>query len=105
LSKRLSDLDKKLTDLDKEIEKFKNTKLDIGKALKVIRDKRLYRETHKTFEKYLRDRWDMDRKYGYYLIEYAEMAENVNALGNIHKLEPEKQKKVWKKVLDWSKSR
>ena len=32
-----------------------------GKALKLLRDKKLYRETHATFESYVRDRFDFTR--------------------------------------------
>src|SRR5258708_34156409 len=33
-----------------------------GKALQVIRDGRLYRGTHPTFEDYSQDRWEMTRQ-------------------------------------------
>jgi len=35
----------------------------VGRALADIRDNRLYRETHKTFEKYCKNRWDIGRGY------------------------------------------
>ena len=34
------------------------TFVEVGHALLVIRDERLYRERHETFEDYLRQRWD-----------------------------------------------
>lgn len=37
--------------------------LAVGRALAEIRDNRLYRETHKTFEKYCKDRWDLSKGY------------------------------------------
>ncbi|MFH1157101.1 MAG: hypothetical protein V1793_25165 [Pseudomonadota bacterium] len=37
--------------------------LAVGRALADIRDNRLYRETHKTFEKYCKDKWDLGRRY------------------------------------------
>lgn len=40
-----------------------------GKALQVIRDARLYRATHDTFEAYVEARWDMSRAQAYRLIE------------------------------------
>jgi hypothetical protein len=40
-----------------------------GKALQVIRDARLYRATHDTFEEYSEQRWDMSRAQAYRLIE------------------------------------
>jgi hypothetical protein len=48
-----------------------------GKALKQLRDKRLYRETHATFESYVRDRFDFTRAAAYYLISAAEVVENL----------------------------
>ena len=40
-----------------------------GKALQVIRDARLYRDTHATFEDYVEQRWDMSRSPAYRLID------------------------------------
>ena len=37
--------------------------LAVGRALADIRDNRLYRETHKTFEKYCKDKWDLSKGY------------------------------------------
>lgn len=34
----------------------------LGNALKTLRDKRLYRETHASFEAYVRDRFDYSRR-------------------------------------------
>ena len=33
-----------------------------GKALQSIRDRKLYRHTHPTFEEYVQDRWDMSER-------------------------------------------
>ena len=41
---------------------------DVGRALLEIRDSRLYRVTHATFEEYCRERWDMSRARAYQLI-------------------------------------
>lgn len=40
-----------------------NTFLNVGHALAQIRDHRLYRATHQTFEKYCRERWDFGKSY------------------------------------------
>lgn len=42
-----------------------------GKALADVWDKRLYRETHETFEDYCRDRWDLAREDADFLISLA----------------------------------
>ena len=53
-----------------------------GKALQVIRDARLYRDTHPTFEDYLRARWDMSRAQAYRLIDAWPLAEILSPIGD-----------------------
>jgi hypothetical protein len=53
-----------------------------GKALQVIRDARLYRDTHGTFEAYAEDRWDMSRAQAYRLIEAWPLAERLSPIGD-----------------------
>jgi hypothetical protein len=53
-----------------------------GKALQVIRDARLYRGTHATFEGYLAERWDMSRAQAYRLIESWPLAERLSPMGD-----------------------
>ncbi|WP_433734923.1 hypothetical protein ACQP0C_41615 (plasmid) [Nocardia sp. CA-129566] len=48
-----------------------------GKALKVISDARLYRESHDTFEAYVVDRWQMQTSQAYRLISAAAVAEPI----------------------------
>ncbi len=43
--------------------------LAVGRALADIRDNRLYRETHKTFEKYCKDKWDLGKSTAYQKID------------------------------------
>ena len=49
-----------------------------GKALKTLRDKRLYRETHTTFESYVRSRFDYTRSAAYNLISSADVFDNLH---------------------------
>ena len=56
-----------------------------GQALKLLRDKRLYRETHATFESYVRDRFDFTKRAAYYLIDAYEVVNNLKAA---HSLAP-----------------
>ncbi len=51
-----------------------------GEALKILRDKRLYRETHATFESYVRDRFDFTKRAAYYLIDAHEVVNNLKAV-------------------------
>lgn len=53
-----------------------------GKALQVIRDARLYRETHDTFEAYVAERWDMSRASAYRLIDAWPLAEALSPIGD-----------------------
>jgi hypothetical protein len=53
-----------------------------GKALQVVRDARLYRDTHATFEDYLQQRWDMSRAQAYRLIEAWPLAERLSPIGD-----------------------
>lgn len=70
------DITMHLTDIEKQalknyetiIKKGLNTFLEVGQALAEIRDRRLYRETHKTFERYCKDVWDLSKSNAYYQI-------------------------------------
>jgi hypothetical protein len=53
-----------------------------GKALQVIRDARLYREAHATFEEYVEERWDMSRPQAYRLIDAWPLAERLSPMGD-----------------------
>ncbi|MGI5488869.1 hypothetical protein [Microtetraspora malaysiensis] len=49
-----------------------------GHALQVIRDARLYRATHATFEDYCEDRWEISRPHAYRLIAEWSLAERLH---------------------------
>ncbi len=53
-----------------------------GKALQVIRDARLYRSTHATFEDYVEQRWDVSRSQAYRLIDAWPLAERLSPMGD-----------------------
>ncbi len=100
---------------------------EAGRALKQLRDKRLYRSTHKTFEEYCKDRFGFERRHPYRLINAAEVvdrliqmcpngaqAENTQMCPNgsqilptserqvrpLTKLEPEQQLQAWSKAVE-----
>lgn len=56
-----------------------------GQALRSLRDKKLYRETHSSFESYVRDRFDFTKRAAYYLIDAYEVVNNLKAA---HSLAP-----------------
>lgn len=60
----LCELEKRdLEQYEQVIRKGLNTFLAVGHALADIRDRRLYRETHTSFEKYCKDVWDLSKGY------------------------------------------
>jgi len=66
-----------LAALESVIARGVQTFAEVGNALAEIRDGRLYRETHATFEAYCADRWGWTRRVGYQYIEAAQVAGNV----------------------------
>ncbi len=54
----------------------------VGCALKEISEARLYRETHKTFEAYCKELWDVNRRHAYRLIDSAKVVENLCPIGH-----------------------
>lgn len=53
-----------------------------GAALATIRDTRLYRQNHATFEDYCRDRWGMVRRNADFLIGAAGVVKNIENHGS-----------------------
>lgn len=93
------------------IEKGLDTFYEVGAALCAIRDGRLYRQTHDTFEDYCRDRWNISRVHAHRLISANEVREELLPIGNILPTNesqaralasvPKKDRQaVWKKVID-----
>jgi len=52
---------------------------EAGASLRLLRDKRLYRSTHPTFESYCHDRFGYHRRHCYQLIDAAAVVENLCA--------------------------
>jgi hypothetical protein len=83
-------------------------------ALKELRDRRLYRSTHKTFEEYCRDRFGFSRSRSYQLIDAAVVVENLEKCPQfvdilptneaqcrpVLDLSPEDQRTVWSAVAE-----
>jgi hypothetical protein len=53
---------------------------EVGEALLHIRDKRLYRATHKTFEDYCQSRWQMTRRNVNYMLEASVVYEDLGKI-------------------------
>lgn len=68
-----------LRDCEKTIESGLANFREVGQALTQIRDEKLHRVTHKTFELYCRERWDFGRIQAHRMIEANKVAKNVTA--------------------------
>ncbi len=56
---------------------------EVGNALATIRDNRLYRAEHSTFEHYCQAKWDMTKKRANQLISTSHVCENIHTMGTI----------------------
>ncbi|WP_317111783.1 hypothetical protein [Chroococcidiopsis sp. SAG 2025] len=89
---------------------------EAGKALAELRERRLYRSTHKTFEAYCQDRFGFTRRHVNYLIAGSQVVENLQ-MGTIGSqilptserqvrsliaLEPDEQREVWQQAVEAS---
>ena len=102
----------RLTSLENIIANNQYRFFDIGKALKEIRDTRLYKLTlFETFEGYAKNRWDMGRSQVYRLIDAYNVVNNLSPNGDIlpgneaqarilAPLDPSEQRKTWKEFLN-----
>lgn len=98
-----------------ELEKVVKTSfVQAGQALKLLRDKRLYRNTHNNFEDYCFEVFAMGRSHSYRLIDASIVVENLSSpmspIGDIlpthesqvrplTKLEPQKQVFAWSEAI------
>jgi hypothetical protein len=102
----------RLAELETAIEHGLQTFIEVGNALMEIRDSRLYREQFGTFEDYCRDRWGMERRHAYRLIDAADVVNNVSNWTHLPPptneaqarplagLTPQLQREVWPVVVD-----
>ncbi len=94
-----------LTVLEKTIKENLQAFYQVGAALMKIRDSKLYRESHGTFEEYCREKWGFTRMKASQFIAASEVMENVNnclqkpatesQARPLSKLPPEEQKDAW----------
>ena len=60
--------------------------LEVGSALKAIRDRRLFRQHFKSFEEYCAKRWDFSRQRGYELLGASDVVADLSAVADIRVL-------------------
>ncbi len=89
---------------------------EAGKALIELRDRRLYRSTHKTFDEYCLDRFGYNRSRSYQLVDAAIVVDNLQKCPQIvdilptaeeqvrpmTKLEPHEQQEVWQQAVEFA---
>jgi hypothetical protein len=114
-----NEIESKLTSADKKaLAKHEETIrsgltsfIEVGHALAEIRDSQLYRDSHKSFEAYCQERWDIGARQAHYKIAAAEVIDNLRSAKSIshmpsfetHAIElskaGDKATKVWAAVL------
>ena len=97
-----------LVRLENTITKGLQTFVDVGEALAEIRDRRLYRIEHSTFDDYLAEKWKISRSTASRLIRGAETAKLL-PIGNspkseavirpLAKLPPQERAEAWRKAV------
>jgi hypothetical protein len=87
-----------------------DTFVEVGTALLKIRENRLYRLRHGTFEDYCRERWGMSRVHAHRMIEASQVVSNLLPIGNtapfneaqarpLARLTPEEQREAWSAAM------
>ena len=77
--------------------------LEVGRALAVIKERRLYRATHPSFSAYLRDRWGFNRAHGYRLLNSVQLLDELRPIAERRGLplpDNERQLRLLRKVKD-----
>ena len=74
---------KSLTQHEATIERGLRDFVEVGNALAAIREDKLYRATHKTFEAYCRERWDLSKTHCNRLIGASQVMERLAPIGVI----------------------
>src|SRR5687767_15056555 len=67
----------RLVELESTIQRNFQGFLHTGEALSEIRDAKLYRQTHATFESYVRQRWGLKLSRAYQLMDAAGVVEDL----------------------------
>lgn len=85
---------------------------EAGSALRQLRDRRLYRSTHRTFEEYVKDRFGYNRISAHYRIAAVEVIDNLFTNGeqilptserqvrDLAPLKPDIQRQVWQQAVE-----
>lgn len=80
--------------------------IEVGSALSLIKEKRLYRQSHRTFAAYLRERWGFNKAHGYRLINSAHFLEKISPIAEKRNLpvpSNERQIRLLHRIKDTNK--
>ena len=98
--------------LESVIDAGMQTFVHVGNALLEIRDGRLYRHTHATFEDYCRERWGLKQSHAYRLMDAAQVVDVLKSspIGELPAtesqarpltvLEPAQQREAWQRAVE-----
>ena len=90
-----------------------------GLALQLLRDKKLYRSTHNTFQEYCQDRFGFTKRSAYYLIDAVQIVDNLQKseplvhimptserqCRALKSLKPSQQQEAWNKAVARAKGK
>ena len=108
--------DERLAQLEAVIKKYRQDFYSVGKALTEIRDARHYHKlSFKSFESYVRIRWDLGRSHAYRLIEAFCVIDNLSPIGEVlpqneaqarplTQLDAFSQRRLWREFLKTRKA-
>lgn len=104
-----------LSECEAIIDEKRQVFFELGEALRKVRDGKLYRQHHATFEEYCRKRWDFTRAWAYFQIKAVTVREICQPLVDIESLpgpsnerqvrplaslEPEQQRAGWRRAVE-----
>ncbi|MCU0533590.1 MAG: hypothetical protein MUD14_06810 [Hydrococcus sp. Prado102] len=103
----------RLRELEAIVDRGLQTFYEVGQALIEIRDCKLYRQTHKTFEAYCQEKWSLTRRRAYQLIDASEVIQNLCTMVHkfptnerqirpLTKLPAAQQLEIWQKAIEES---
>ncbi len=102
----------RLATLESTIQQGMQTFVDVGSALLEIRDSRLYRLEHDTFEEYCKERWGLKQSRAYQLMDAAqavgvlksstivELPATESQARPLTVLEPAQQREAWQRAVE-----
>ena len=102
-----------LTSYETVVQQGLDSFVEVGNALAAIRDGRLYRESHQTFEAYCVERWNLSKSRAYQFLRGAEVVErlaecttvdvmpdNEAQVRPLASLPEEQQAEAWKEAVE-----